>query len=309
MSRKFQPDPTRTHPTLYMDFRLDRLATLYVMSPGLRLMPRRGLFVPILMYHSVSDIDESHAHAYYRTTTSPALFTAQMKCLHAEGYATCTLAQALEHLQAGTQVGKRHVVITFDDGYRDFYQHAAPLLNNYGFSATVFLPTSYIGESPISFKGKDCLTWAEIRELGKVGITFGSHTVTHPQLYGLPIPDIRKEVVRSKQTIEQNVGFSISSFSYPYAFPETDATFKADLRQVLAEAGYANGVCTTVGRACSSSDRFFLNRLPVNSADDDALFQAKLNGGYDWLAKPQYLLKMAKRWPPAKPRPHLATTA
>jgi peptidoglycan/xylan/chitin deacetylase (PgdA/CDA1 family) len=277
-----------------MDFRPDRLATLYLVSPFLRLAKGNEPSVPILMYHSITDEDESNAHAYYRTKTSPAMFAAQMKYLHESGYKTCSLAQAIHQLQKQTQAADKLVVVTFDDGYRDFYHHAFPVLNQYGFSATVFLPTAYIGENPVSFKGTDCLTWAEVRELNRHGIRFGSHTVTHPQLHELSVPKIQEEIVNSRKTIEEMLGCAVDSFAYPYAFPQTDTDFKKMLRDSLRLAGYQNGVCTIVGRANRKSEPLFMQRLPVNSCDDAALFSAKLAGAYDWISKSQYIAKTGK---------------
>ena len=279
-----------------MELRLDRLATLYVMSPFLRLAGGRGRSIPILMYHSIADEDESGSHAYYRTKTSPAVFAAQMKFLHDHGYKTCSVAQGIDHLRDEAAPADKLVVITFDDGYRDFYQQAFPSLNRYGFSATVFIPTAYIGETSISFKGKDCLTWAEVRELKEHGIVFGSHTVHHPQLHDLSVPKLQEEITHSKSTIEERLGCAVDSFAYPYAFPQADTEFKKILRDSLRGAGYQNGVCTIVGRANRSSEPLFLERLPVNSCDDDALFQAKLNGAYDWIGKSQYLAKKGKSY-------------
>ncbi len=59
-------------------------------------------------------------------------------------------------------------------------------------------------------------------------------------------------------------------------------------------AGYQNGVCTIVGRAKRSSEPLFMERLPVNSCDDAALFAAKLAGAYDWIATSQYISKVGK---------------
>jgi peptidoglycan/xylan/chitin deacetylase (PgdA/CDA1 family) len=160
----------------------------------------------------------------------------------------------------------------------------------------MFLPTAHIGDSTRSFQGKECLTWNEVRELRKYGISFGSHTVSHPQLCGLNAKAVREEVVVSKDTIEQGLGCAVQSFAYPFAFPQLDTGFKARLRETLREAGYRNGVCTNIGRSCSSSDPFFLQRLPINSGDDRRLFHAKLVGAYDWVSKPQYLVKAVKSW-------------
>ena len=133
---KSRPDRRAHTKTQHMDLRLDRLATLYLVAPFLRSAGGSEQSIPILMYHSITDEDESSAHAYYRTKTSPAAFAAQMKHLHESGYKTCSPAQALSQLQ--TQTAARLVVITFDDGYRDFYHHAFPILNQYGYSAIGF---------------------------------------------------------------------------------------------------------------------------------------------------------------------------
>jgi peptidoglycan/xylan/chitin deacetylase (PgdA/CDA1 family) len=277
-----------------MDLRLDRLATLYLVSPLLRHPPGGEPSIPILMYHSISGEDESGLHAYFRTCTSPEVFAEQMAYLHSHGYNTCSLPEALDYLRAGTPAATKQVVITFDDGYTDFYRQAFPALSRYGYGATVFLPTAYIGDAPSRFKGKDCLTWAEIRELSNYRILFGSHTVTHPQLRGLSAAAVHEEIVSSKKTIEEQLGCTVDSFAYPYAFPQNDTEFKIMLRDALRSAGYKNGVCTIVGRGTCCSDPFFLERLPVNSSDDAALFQAKLAGGYDWISTLQRLVKMAK---------------
>jgi hypothetical protein len=83
----------------------------------------------------------------------------------------------------------------------------SPVLSQYGFSATMFLPNAYIGEKPVSFKGKDCLTWEEVRELKQHGVLFGSHTVTHPQLRELSAAAIHEEIANSKAAIEEKPWF------------------------------------------------------------------------------------------------------
>ena len=286
-----------------MSFRFDRFATLYLVNPLRSSSSNRTPSIPILMYHSVSDGSkgdssegkrEADAHPYYRTSTSPQRFAEQIKYLQGNGYRTVSLAEGVGGLRGESPAAHKQVVITFDDGYQDFYRHAFPVLSQYGFSATVFLPTAYIGESPISFKGRDCLTWVEVRELNRHGIRFGSHTVTHPQLRDLSCAAVKEEISSSKKTIEEKLGCEVDSFAYPYAFPQTDIDFRNMLRDLLVEAGYRNGVCTIVGLARSKSDPFFMERLPVNSCDDDALFQAKLAGAYDWIAKFQYASKLIR---------------
>src|ERR1700690_621385 len=181
-----------------MSFRFDRFATLYLVNPIGGGAPGSKAAIPILMYHSIADEDETGVQPYYRTTTTPSVFALHMKHLSDRGYSTVSMAEAVKLLQNGS-LAKKCAVITFDDGYSNFHRHAFPILSRHHFSATVFLPTAYIGTQPIQFKGKDCLTWNEVRELRKHGVCFGSHTVTHPQLTSLDAAGVRSEIVRSKQ--------------------------------------------------------------------------------------------------------------
>ncbi len=269
-------------------FRTDEFATLYMFDP-LRRLFGGGRGVPVLMYHSISDAPEHKAHPYYQTVTTPAAFARQMAWLHRNGYSTMDSSEVAN--AAATAGRERRVAITFDDGFRDFYQYAYPILSEYDFKATMYLPTAYIGETAGTFKEQECLTWNEIRELHRNRIEFGSHTVTHPQLASLGPDAVRYEVDASKKMIEDRLGYPVRSFAYPYAFPEADRTFTARLRGFLQEAGYDNGVCTTIGTVQRTGDRFFMKRLPVNSCDNDSLFEAKLAGSYDWLHSVQYISK------------------
>jgi peptidoglycan/xylan/chitin deacetylase (PgdA/CDA1 family) len=275
-----------------MDFRVDRLAALYVARPLMRYVAK-SISVPILMYHSVADHQDTAMHPYYRTVTSPQVFGEQMQYLHDNGYHTIGLGELSSRFEHGIDSAKC-VIITFDDGYSDFYTHAFAILEKHGFTATVFLPTNFIGNYRLRFKGKCCMSWNEARELRKLGISFGSHTVTHPQLRSLDEQSANEELVASKRTIEQELGSVVESFAYPFAFPEHEARFKTRLRESLRRSGYLNGVCTSIGRVDRNADRFFMRRLPVNSCDDVRLFEAKLAGAYDWVFRPQYWVKMAK---------------
>lgn len=253
------------------------------------------------MYHSIRSSTDGDVWPYYETTTTPEMFAEHMAFLGRNGYRTIGLGELCQRLQEGRQ-DERWIVITFDDGYSDFYVHAYPVLAKFGFTATVFLPTAFIGLTRKQFNGKPCLTWTEVRELSSKGIAFGSHTVSHPHLRELKRDEILEELRRSRETIEQELGLKIDAFSYPFAFPETDATFRAQLQEMLETSGYNNGVCTTIGRADARRNRLFMKRLPVNSCDDRRLFEAKLAGAYDWVSTPQRWFKMVKDWLPHSER-------
>jgi peptidoglycan/xylan/chitin deacetylase (PgdA/CDA1 family) len=272
--------------------RIDRFATLSLFQPLRRRVPRGTGGIPILMYHSISEMQSAGVHPYYQTATAPEVFAEHMKFLRENNYRVVALGDAVKEIEGPAGGSTKCVVITFDDGFRDFYTQAFPVLNYYGFSAIVFLPTAFIHESASRFKGSECLTWNQVRELRSAGIAFGSHTVSHPQLTTVKPHELEMEVRESKRVIEDKLGCPVGSFAYPYAFPETDRTFKQRLRAILTEAGYANGVSTIIGTADRTGDRFFMKRLPANSRDDLRLFQAKLEGAYDWLHALQYASKL-----------------
>jgi len=275
-----------------MTVRADRFATLYVFRTLLRVIPAAGVRVPILMYHSISEGHGGNSRPYYQTTTAPKVFAEHMQFLREENYRVIGLGDVVKEIEGPAGGSAKCLVITFDDGFRDFYTQAFPVLSHYGFSATVFLPTAFINESGSRFKDSECLTWSQVRELHRAGTVFGSHTVSHPQLTTVKPIELEMEVRESKRVIEDKLGCPVESFAYPYAFPETDRTFKQRLRAILTEAGYSNGVSTIIGRAGKNGDTFFMKRLPVNSYDDPRLFRAKLEGAYDWLHMPQYLSKV-----------------
>jgi peptidoglycan/xylan/chitin deacetylase (PgdA/CDA1 family) len=281
--------------------RIDRLVTLFI-ARSVRTPDSAA--VPVLMYHSIADKDEAGIHSYYRTCTSPAVFADHMSFLKATGYTTIGLPELVARLEEPADCC-RLVAITFDDGYHDFYRNALPVLHDLDFKATVFLATDFIGHGtstsaspPVrrQLHGKDCMTWNEVREARRNGISFGSHTMTHPQLRDLSMDEVAEQITFSKQLIEQELGCAVESFAYPYAFPETDKRFVARLRAYLTQAGYLCGVCTSIGRVNRASDRLVMKRLPINSCDDSKLFQAKLKGAYDWLGAPQRWFKITKDW-------------
>lgn len=274
-------------------FRSDRLLTVGIAAPLKRLARGQSFGIPVLMYHSISPLASAAGHPYFETRTAPDRFRMHMELLRARGYAAITLAeqQRLFKAPGGTESPKP-VVITFDDGYEDFFHSAFPVLHELGLTATVFLPTGRVGGTDSS--GFRYLSWTQVRELRKCGVLFGSHTVSHSELRFLDSRQVQLELTQSRTRIEDELGESIDSFSHPYAFPDDDADYVSRFRAALGQAGYRYAVTTTVGVACPEDDVFCLPRLPVNSHDDSVFFRAKLHGAYDWLKVPQRLYKLVR---------------
>lgn len=262
--------------------------SLYAFRPLMEMnvvSSRRAL--PILMYHSISEDAEPNNSPYYKTTTRPDVFAQHLRWLNDEGFRSVDLEKGIRITQQGEGECGKVVVITFDDGFRDFYDSAFPALQVHGHTATVFLPTAFIGESRQAFKGRECLTWEEVRELRARGIQFGSHSVNHPVLYETSWGEIENQLALSKKRLELELGEKVTSFAYPYAFPQQDQRFADAFKKLLRQQGYRHCVTTMIGRVQSGDDLFSLKRLPMNACDDKPLFLAKLSGAYDWLAWPQ----------------------
>lgn len=270
---------------------------MYCVTPLRTIGLVRPAGIPVLMYHSLSEPENSGRHPYFETAIAPKVFAEQMRFLFHQGYKTISPNEAVQYVRSGTMPSTPCVVLTFDDGFEDFYQQAFPILSEFKYTATVYLPTRFIGEERCQFMKGRCLTWTEIKELHGNGVSFGSHTSSHQQLSTLTEEQIQVELRESKDVIENKLGCAVESFSYPYAFPEMDQRFKRVLRDILVSHGYENGVTTVIGTVRSDSDECFLPRLPINSWDDVPLFSAKLMGCYDWLRRLQRLKKIVKaRW-------------
>lgn len=304
--------------------RLDRFITLYVTRMALQAIGGAcKSAIPILMYHSVSNDGGSNRHPYYEMSVRPEDFERQMKFLAESGYQIISLSEAVsllsdrellssqnhasqseaedsgatdaDRLYAGrisaAAPSPRAVVITFDDGYRDFFITAWPILKKYDLPATVFLPAGFISDARKRLNGRECLTWGEARQLAAEGVEVGAHTVHHKQLYGMKWADVEHEVRASKERIEQALTRHVRHYGWAYAFPGHDRAFLRSCEKLFRSAGYKAVVTTMIGRAKPGDNLYTLKRLPVNSGDDIRLFRAKLEGAYDWLAWPQRLKK------------------
>ena len=274
-------------------FRFDRLLTLSFFHPiAKRRRLQDRIKVPILMYHSIGDLQKKGSHPYYEIATSPEVFAAHMAFLKGNGYRVVGLNELPGIFSGHANCPGKPVVITFDDGLADFKTDAFPVLDRHGFPATVFLPAGLMGRQ---VNGQTCMTWGQVRESAAKGATFGAHSLTHPKLVDLDAAGLEREIRHSKEKIESELRQAVDSFSYPFAFPEQDSGFLKRYEALLAGCGYRSGVTTVISRASRKDGRYRLKRVPVNGHDDLRLFQAKLEGGYDWLHAAQKALKKARR--------------
>ncbi len=224
---------------------------------------------PILVYHQVTS-DTMLTHSAYIMPVSQ--FERQMRYLHDSGYRCITLMEYLRSLSSGSFSQEKKFVLTFDDGYENFLTVAYPVLRRYGFTATVFLVANYIGELNCWDKGMKVplLSRDQIRELRDAGISFGSHTSTHPHLPDLSSEQTRDELVRSKKRLEAALDQEIPFLAYPYG--ESNSS----IWKMASEAGYI-GAC---GVITGKSGRYNLWRRPCESTDSLLFFGFKLKIWY-----------------------------
>jgi peptidoglycan/xylan/chitin deacetylase (PgdA/CDA1 family) len=217
-------------------------------------------------------------------TVHPLAFREQMELLAATGRPVLPLEAALARLRGEADPLPRGAVsITFDDGYRDNLQFAAPILARLGLRATVFLVTGRMGAPATIDRYVGCceedgaLTWEEAREIGERGHALGGHGRTHRELASLDTESLRDEVFGCRDDLRRSLGSPASLFCYPRG-SESPA-----VRAVVAEAGFQAAVTVYPGVNGPQSDPFLLRRTEVSGADDIADFRLKLDGAFDSL--------------------------
>jgi len=169
----------------------------------------------ILTYHSISYGDSP-------LKISPELFATQMKWLR-DNTRVVPLGEIVAALASHSPLPERTVVLTFDDGFQDFYLSAAPLLHRWALPATVFLATGYCGRTnswpgqPDWVSQQPLLSWEQIAELAMQGFSFGAHSVSHPVLTRLPVVEAQQEIMQCKSQIASHVAQPVEFFCYPYS--------------------------------------------------------------------------------------------
>ena len=218
----------------------------------------------VLTYHSLDTSDSV-------ISVRPDVFVWQMRRLASQGYVGVRFDALIDAWAGGPPLPERAVVITFDDAYVNVADHAAPILTELGFSATIFLPDGKTGGTN-DWPGQDSsiprlpiLGWSEVRELSDAGFEIAGHTETHPSLPGLTAEQARREVVDSKKTIEDRIGVPVRTFAYPFGH--------WDERSVTLVREHYDGACTAKLGTATDADPHLVSRIEMYYLRERGLFR------------------------------------
>ena len=206
---------------------------------------------------------------------TPDLFERQLLVLRRLGYRSLSLSRAVAS-GGGDGESRRPVVITFDDGTLDFWEHARPLLTKHGFGATLFVVTGNVGghstwDRELGEPDRPLMDWDQIRRLHGEGFEIGSHTHSHRSLTELTDQEVRSEMQRSREVLAKQTGVEPEFLAYPRG------RFTDRHRELAREAGYAGACAVVLGWGdLWRSEPYALRRMTIKGAESMLHFRLRL---------------------------------
>lgn len=218
--------------------------------------------VPVMMYHNVSETANFQAD-----TVSPKNFEWQIAYLK-KHYQIITLAELVDGIKTGKKFPRNSVAITFDDGNRNNYTAAFPILQKYQVPAHFFICVGHIEKSGI-------LTWSDVLTMSQAGMAFGSHGMLHAYLPDAAPQEQNFEIFQSKKILEQKLQKPIRFYAYPIG------GFSEDIKNLMKKAEYEAAFTTNRGIDPLDHDVYEINRIRFGDRDiNDWTMRAKLSGYY-----------------------------
>lgn len=225
----------------------------------------KSLKIPILLYHYIEDNTDERDFLRTSMATRPYFFDIQMKYLSLGGYTAISPSDLKGAFDGDTNLPEKPVIITFDDGFRDYYYNAFPILKKYNLHAIVYMIANHIGRS-------GNLTTEMLREMIDSGvIELGSHTLNHVWLTQVSQEVARREIFESKRVLSDIFNYPVKHFAYPGGF---EAAWVVDL---VREADYETAMTTKVGINQTPDKIFTLKRVRVGNLNE-AEFATLLRG-------------------------------
>lgn len=260
-----------------------KLVLKHLLAP-IGAIARRKAGMRVLFYHRVNDHDFSELGMVSRElSVTSKRFDRQMSYLSRHGYSSLKLDEFRQILLGEAKMNKKKILLTFDDGYLDNLDVAAPILKKYGFTAVVFPVSDLIGKTntvwPMSDPEGlgDFMDQPQLSEWVSAGHEIGSHTCSHPVLTHLADVSLQNELANSRQKLEDIFKFKCLSIAYPGG----DVDHR--VAKATKDAGYELGFTTRSGTNLPGADLTMLNRTEVSVSDTQLIFILKLWGFFDWL--------------------------
>ncbi|MDR3591712.1 MAG: polysaccharide deacetylase family protein [Negativicutes bacterium] len=208
--------------------------------------------VPVLAYHRIGYNDGD-------LTVTPERLASDLGALAREGYQSITLDQFARYLKGDeANLPAQPMLLTFDDGYRDNYENAFPVLQRNGMTAAFFIITGMV-DTP------ERITASQILEMAHYGMSFGSHTVSHRSLDELSGQEALQELTFSRQQLEDIVGRPVDFIAYP------KGGFNNETIRIAKDTGYFGGLTVRYGTCSGDSPHYTLRRIPVFRPDPGVL--------------------------------------
>lgn len=205
--------------------------------------------VPILMYHYVEYVQDAKDTIRQSLDTIPATFEEQLQTLITAGYTFMTARELGNVLDGSQKLPSKPILLTFDDGYRDFYTDAYPLLKKYHVKATAYIVPGFLDKPNYMFS-------YQVSDLVNDGLVeIGAHTIHHVWLKDMPKAQAEIEIAQSKKMLEDTFNIRVVSFAYPYG------AFDKQALDLTKQAGFWTAVSTIPGIDANQNDQFFLYRL------------------------------------------------
>lgn len=213
--------------------------------------PRVSVNVPILIYHYIREVDPRKDYLGADLSVPPENFEEQLAWLQKNNYTTITLDDIVSAWEKGSEMPEKPVILTFDDGYDDFFSVAYPLLQKYNAKATAYIITNFLDEPRY-------MTTSQLKELGTSPLlTIASHTERHPDLRILKISRLREELVESKKLLEDLNKKPIYHFAYPFGY------YTSGIAKEVEKAGYKTAVITLSGTKHTPENRLMMKRVRI----------------------------------------------
>jgi peptidoglycan/xylan/chitin deacetylase (PgdA/CDA1 family) len=210
--------------------------------------------IPILIYHYIRVNPDPRDSLGFGLSVTPANFAAQMDWLAQNGYHPVTTSDLAAYLRGERGLPSRPIVITFDDGYADFYTTAIPILRVHDFTAVSYVVSGFIGRGGY-------MTAFEVLSAQGAGFEIGSHTVDHVNLTKQSADGLRYQLTASKEALERLLKRPVTSFCYPYG------KYGPREANAVAAAGYQDATSTLAGSYRTMANRFIWTRLYVKGGE------------------------------------------